>query len=145
MRSPGFPPLVLASSQDQPTGVETSQPGMGVPAQVVVQSTPNQRGPSSSNPVGEAWLWIGVLIVVTVVGGLGLMWYRRSLLAASQAETSEGFMESIRRLRASGEMSEEEFQAVRRNLIASIRAGEDGFAKRDPDRKSQRDNRSEKF
>jgi hypothetical protein len=50
-------------------------------------------------------------------------------------------MESIRRLRASGEMSEEEFQAVRRNLIASIRAGEDGLSKRDPDRKDRRNHR----
>ena len=131
------PQTVLAALGIQEGAVEASEPGVGVPAPVVVQPTPASRAPGSGNPVGEAWLWIGILIVVTIVGGLGLMWYRRNLLAAAQAGNDEGFMESIRRLRASGEMSEEEFQAVRRNLIASIRAGEGTGSKRE--------NKSDKF
>ncbi len=131
------PQTLLAKLRTQVASVEASEPGAGVSAPVVVQPSPASRAPEGGNPVGEAWLWIGILIVVTVVGGLGLMWYRRNLLAAAQIENNEGFMESIRRLRASGAMSEEEFQAVRRNLIASIRAGEGTTPKRE--------SKSEKF
>lgn len=125
-------------STDQPASdVESSPSSRGVPAQVVPRTT-NDRGVPSSSAVGEAWLWVGVLIVVTVLGGLGLMWYRRRVLASANTEGVEGFMESMRRMRASGEMSEEEFQAVRRNLVAGMsRSMKDGPASKERERGSR--------
>lgn len=102
--------------------VETASGDRGVPAQVVPRGT-NDRGVPNSSAIGEAWLWVGILIVVTIAGGLALMWYRRRVLAAASTEGAEGFMETMRRMRASGEMSEEEFQAVRRNLVAGMSRG----------------------
>jgi uncharacterized membrane protein len=75
---------------------------------------------SKGQAVSQAWLWVGILIVVTVVAGLVLMQYRRRVLSQQSTESGEGFMESLRTLRANGEMSEDEFQSIRRKLLAQM-------------------------
>lgn len=121
------PPATPASDR-QPSPSENIETGTlpdAPPAPVVVQqhggaSTGIDSGPGSST-VGDAWLWIAILIGVAIVAGAALMAYRRRVLAASESESPETFMETMRRMRASGEMSEEEFQAVRRKLIGAMK------------------------
>jgi hypothetical protein len=99
----------------------TEDEGMGVRAPVEVQPPPDAGPPmSKGQAVSQAWLWVGILIVVTVVAGLVLMQYRRRVLSQQSTESGEGFMESLRTLRANGEMSEDEFQSIRRKLLAQM-------------------------
>ncbi len=66
-------------------------------------------------------LWLGVLIGITLAGGLLLMWYRRKVLGHDGQEDQGGFMDELRRARDRGEMSDVEFEAARRQMIAKLR------------------------
>lgn len=82
----------------------------------------------------EALVWVGVLLLVTILGGLAILWYRRRVLAREEASAQDaGAMESLRKMRDSGRMTQEEFDAVRRAMIAKIksrRGSEAGLAPR---------------
>lgn len=62
--------------------------------------------------------WLGVLILVVIAGGLVVMWYRRTLLAKDNPDAAEqGLMASLRAMRDKGEISAEEFDAMRRSMV----------------------------
>lgn len=66
----------------------------------------------------DALLWIGLIIVVTVLGGFFIMLMRRRLLAPDQpSHESAGLMDTLRGMRDRGEISQVEFEAARRSLI----------------------------
>ena len=68
--------------------------------------------------IGATLLWIGVLVVLTVASGLGLMWYRRKVLDRSGEGTQATLMEEFRRMRDSGEITQEEFEATKKAMVA---------------------------
>lgn len=71
--------------------------------------------------VGSLLLWLGVLIGVVVLLGLVVLVVRRRALAAERdAQSDRLLMESLRELRASGRMTEEEYAAARRTMAARI-------------------------
>jgi hypothetical protein len=70
----------------------------------------------------SAVLWVGVLIVVAVVGGLAILYIRRRVLAeASDADAQGGLMESLRAMRDSGEISQQEFDAARSSMLRRVK------------------------
>ncbi len=80
-----------------------------------------QAAQQKSSVLGTVWLWLGILIVVVIAGGVAIMMYRRKVLANDDASASAGgMMDDLRRMRDSGQMSQEEYDAVRRNLAAKI-------------------------
>ena len=72
--------------------------------------------PARTNKEQQAavFVWVIALIVVIMVGGVLVMWLRRKILMAETAADQEGgLMESLRKMRDSGQMSQE-FDANRR-------------------------------
>ena len=68
---------------------------------------------------GAAVFWTLVLGVVIVLGGAGAMMIRRRALGTGEVGTGESLsLETLRRMRASGQLSEEEFNAARRVVLA---------------------------
>lgn len=87
----------------------------------------------AAGSTGGIFLWLGVLLVVAVVGGLGIMWLRRRLLS-KETSTPGGFdLHSLRELRDRGEVSPEEYERLKALVIGQSRAGPDGSsASNDP-------------
>lgn len=68
-------------------------------------------------------LWLGILIVITVAGGLIVLAIRKRILSkSSDAADEASLMDSLRALRDRGEMSNEEFEATRRAMIDRVRS-----------------------
>jgi len=67
-------------------------------------------------------IWISVLIVFAVVGGLLVMALRRRVLEHREPSGSEmGTPESMREMVARGEMTREEYEQVRLAMVGKIR------------------------
>ena len=66
-------------------------------------------------------VWVIVLIVSALVGGLVILVVRKRMLApdASNELASEGLFDSLRRMRDSGEISRDEYEHARKRLIES--------------------------
>ncbi len=87
---------------------------------VLAQSGQNQ------GDMGQFLIWVGALIVAVVIGTIVLLVIRRKLSAQS-AEDPGGFttMEDMRAMVDRGEMSKEEYEQVRKAMIAKIRQSQD--------------------
>jgi hypothetical protein len=71
----------------------------------------------------DVLFWAGVLIVLVLAGAVAVMMVRRRLLQGeSSVDASEGLLDSMRRLRDSGEMSAAEFEAARKSMAERISA-----------------------
>ncbi|MFG0258083.1 MAG: SHOCT domain-containing protein [Phycisphaerales bacterium JB043] len=72
------------------------------------------------NQVLSVLVWSVALMAIVVVGGYVIMRVRRGLLQ-EEGEGSDSTMslESLRQLRASGQISDEEFESLKRSLLAS--------------------------
>ncbi|MBY0260791.1 MAG: hypothetical protein K2Q20_00505 [Phycisphaerales bacterium] len=68
-----------------------------------------------------AILWAVILIVVVMILGAALMVLRRKLFAPDDEASEAGLLETLRAMNRRGELSDEEFEAARRNMQASIR------------------------
>ncbi|MBA4027892.1 MAG: hypothetical protein C0475_01890 [Planctomyces sp.] len=78
--------------------------------------------PKTFDPTGVL-LWALVLIVAAVVGSLIIALVRDRYRKAAAGDAHDiGIMEHLRRLRASGTMTEQEFQAARARLIDRVSA-----------------------
>jgi len=67
----------------------------------------------------EIWIWIGVLLVVTLVAGGVILAMRRRLLGAKDADELSGSMlDDLRSMRSRGEISEEEYDYTRKTIAA---------------------------
>lgn len=87
-----------------------------------IRATTGQTTPSGSGPTGVL-VWVGVLLVVAVIGGLVVLMFRRRLLSGDDSAPAQmGLMESLRRMRDEGKMTTEEFDAARRALAGKGRA-----------------------
>lgn len=78
---------------------------------------------ASGGDTGRFLAWIGALIVVVVIGTVALLFVRRRMIGRSDTDQG-GFsaMEEMRAMVARGEMSQEEFDQVRKAMIDKIKA-----------------------
>lgn len=66
-------------------------------------------------------IWIGVLIVVVVIGGLVLVHMQRRLLKPpASGPGAAGLMEDLRRMRDTGAMTNEEYDAARKAMARKL-------------------------
>ncbi|MAE62354.1 MAG: hypothetical protein CMJ49_13485 [Planctomycetaceae bacterium] len=85
---------------------------------ILARDTPPQKFPFE-----VIWLWL-VLGAVIVVCGLGLWWYQRRMRRDSES-TYNGFtLDQLRQLNARGELTNEEYQQMRRAVIASMQSSD---------------------
>lgn len=78
---------------------------------------------TDSTAVGRALLWIGFMIGALVVLSVVLVALRRRLLRPDP-EPAVGMFEHLRRMKAEGTITEEEYDAVRRRMASRL-AGRD--------------------
>ncbi len=74
------------------------------------------------------WIWLGVLVVVVLIGGGVLLAVRRRLFSddANADFQAGGILEQIRTLRAEGKISQEEYDETRKVLIAKASQPQSG-------------------
>ncbi len=77
----------------------------------------------AATPTSGVLLWVGVLIVVAMVGGLVMVLVRRSMLGEPPDSGDAGLMEQLRGMVERGEMTQEEYDLARRKIVERARAG----------------------
>jgi hypothetical protein len=72
----------------------------------------------------RAFVYILLLIIIAIVGGLVILAVKRRIFNDSreQDQSSATLMESLDRMRRSGEISQEEYDQTRRTIIEKTRA-----------------------
>ena len=101
---------------------------MPTPIQTLAQPAP-ARGHGDT---GGVILWIGVLIAVIMVGFVALMWVRRRMFMG-ESDQSGGLMDSLRKMRDTGQMSQQEYDAARKAMVARIAKGNPAKKPQSPD------------
>jgi len=73
----------------------------------------------SSAAVSSLWMWVGILIVVVLIGAVVIFAVRRRLLGdtARGAAMDGSLLEQIERMRDQGELSDEEFRRARDRIL----------------------------
>src|SRR3954470_24108623 len=80
-----------------------------------------QAPPQGRADTGAVFVWIAALIGIVLVGGIVMVVLRRRMFAAdSTSEATGGLMESLRRLKDSGQMSQEEYDAARKAMATRV-------------------------
>lgn len=86
-----------------------------VPMHTLLQATNRNALPT------QVLLWVGVLIVLAMLGGALVMVLRRRMFDRSSGTGATGsLLEDLRRMRRSGEISEAEFEQARRKLTEQL-------------------------
>lgn len=68
-------------------------------------------------------LWVGLgLILAAVFFGALIIWWRRRSMADEPTSTEVWTLDDLRRMRADGSLSEDEYQRLRETLIAAYRS-----------------------
>jgi hypothetical protein len=78
------------------------------------------QGASQGRDTTGVVVWVGILIAVLLVGFIVMMWLRKRMLGTDTMDQGAGFMDSLREMRNSGQMSQEEFDAARKAMAARI-------------------------
>jgi uncharacterized membrane protein len=80
-----------------------------------------------SDSTAEILLWVGVLIgAILLLAVVIFAVRRRTLHRSDDAESDATVMESLRTMRDSGQMTNEEFDAARRAMVEKIRKDASG-------------------
>jgi len=86
---------------------------------------------SMANSVTQVLIWGGVLILAVVFLFGGLWYYRRWWLRGDEPSGDTAWtLDDLRRLRAEGQITEEEYQALRAAMTAAFR-GDKGQSEAD--------------
>ena len=71
--------------------------------------------------VGLVMLWLGVLLVVVLVGGFALLFLRRWLLDTGDGRGDTGWdLRSLRAMRDQGEISDDEYERARATIVEAL-------------------------
>lgn len=76
-----------------------------------------------SSPEAVQWILVsgGVIALMVVVGGLLVWYYRKRVLFSDHTSADAGWtFEDLRQMKEKGDLSEEEYQALRSALIGSF-------------------------
>lgn len=78
-------------------------------------------------------LWIGLgLILAVIVFGIFIAWWRKRSLSREVQTSSEPWtLDDLRRMKADGTLTEEEYQQLRATLIAAFKGAPKGGDKAD--------------
>lgn len=76
--------------------------------------------------VGEAVLWLAVMLVVVVVGAIVILALRRRLQGTDEGESEGLDLGVLRRMRAEGRLTDEEYEAARAAIVARHGVSEAG-------------------
>ena len=74
--------------------------------------------------IGSYLLWVGISLVLIILASLAVLWYRRRLLDPNAADHSAGLLDELRGMKSRGEISEEEFAAAKRSMVARLARSE---------------------
>ncbi|HWB19545.1 MAG TPA: SHOCT domain-containing protein [Phycisphaerales bacterium] len=85
----------------------------------------SKNAQSSSQVFAEIWPYLLVMAIFVIVGGVAIMLIRRMITQKSSAQNVGFTLEDLRTMRASGELSEEEFQKAREQMIGRMRKVEE--------------------
>jgi hypothetical protein len=96
---------------------------------------------STQPGTGSVMVWVGVLILAAMVGGGIWVWLRRQLLAPESAGRPATIMEDLRRMRDEGQITQEEYDSIRRNMATRLAQSGFGVEKPTPGAKPPRDGR----
>lgn len=77
----------------------------------------------AATPTSGVLLWVGVLIVLAMVGGLVMVLVRRSMLGEPPDSGDAGLMEQLRGMVERGEMTQDEYDLARRKIVERAKAG----------------------
>lgn len=88
-------------------------------ADLLTLGTQPRAGRSSSTDV---LLWVGILIVVTLVGAIAILAIRRRTLAGPRTPDAGSLMEELRAMRDRGQMTPQEYDAAITAMKARLRA-----------------------
>lgn len=58
---------------------------------------------------------------ITVLGGLAVLWYRKQVLSKQSYQDPGSLMDEFRRMRDSGEITKEEYEATRKAIALKLR------------------------
>ena len=77
---------------------------------------------SAEGLLGDLLPWLGLLVVVVLVGGGIALGLRRRLLGGSEGSSVGFTLSDLRDRRARGEISEEEYERAHARMVRSVRA-----------------------
>lgn len=63
---------------------------------------------------------LAILLLLVIVGGVGLWYYRKRVLFSDESSGGIWTFEDLRRMRESGELTEEEYQSLRSAMIGAF-------------------------
>ncbi len=96
-------------------------------------------GQAAEDLFGQLLPWLIMLLVVVVVGAAGIYLVRR-MLQGGHSATGEGFtLYELRRMRAAGQLSDEEFERAKALIIGRVggsTSGPNEIGPQDDDRES---------
>ncbi len=81
-------------------------------------------GQSSSVPWVQVLVLVGIGVAVVIVAGIVIMLVRRRALGDDLSQSPGMFLSDLREARASGQISEEEYEAARAALLGRMRQGD---------------------
>jgi hypothetical protein len=71
----------------------------------------------AQSSLGPVFLWLGLLILAVMIGGIGMLAVRARLLAKErQQQGAGGLLDDLRNLVRKGDLSQAEFDAARRSM-----------------------------
>ncbi|HLO41351.1 MAG TPA: hypothetical protein VK176_10035 [Phycisphaerales bacterium] len=70
----------------------------------------------------DAWPYLAGLLAIALVGGFLILIFRRSLLAKDSGEVDESLMGTLRKMRDTGQISLEEYEASIRSMAQRVSA-----------------------
>jgi hypothetical protein len=73
---------------------------------------------NTSDSTFKVVVWVGALIALTLLGGLGVLLARRKLLSKStDAADDTSLMGTLRRMRDTGQISDAEYESTRKAMV----------------------------
>ncbi len=77
-------------------------------------------GRAPSGAIGPTLVTLGVLIALLIVLGAGLVWFRRRVLTPRGRTDGAALIEDLRRMRDTGQITPEEFDAAKAAAVARL-------------------------
>lgn len=82
------------------------------------------QGSGGTSGAGGAIMWAMILIVAALVGGLVILAVRKKMLETPSSDIgSEGLFDALKRMRESGEITREEYDAARKRILERAMQG----------------------
>lgn len=81
-----------------------------------VMAQANPQG-AAARPPTDIIVWVIALILLLLAGAMGIMMMRRALFSPDKGAGETGLMDSLRAMRDRGQISEAEYDAMRKSMV----------------------------